>query len=89
MKSGRFALRPRTTPRPGPVFQPRDVPRQVPAIDDEVGAANYRERGGVLCNEQKRYQVEKAMYQRRQRALGLLDGHPFALQQIIAYGVGY
>ena len=85
----RPAFGPGRTAGPWPVLQPRDVARELPAIDDEMSSAYYRECGGILRNEQEGNQVEETVHQRRPGTLRLLDGHPFTLQYVIAYGVSY
>ena len=81
--------RARARPRPRPVLQPRHVSRQVPAVDDEMRAADNRERKWILRNEQERNEINERMHERRQRTLRLLHGHPLALQQVVAYRMGY
>ena len=87
--SRRLALRPRPATRPGPVLYPRDMPRKVPAIDYEVGAADHRERRGVERNKEKRNQVKDAVHESRKRASSLLACHPLTLQKVVAYPVSY
>ena len=48
---------------PWPIFQPCDMTRQVPAINDEMGSANDGKRQWVLRQEKKRDQVEQAVHQ--------------------------
>jgi hypothetical protein len=87
MKTGFRTFRPRRAARPRPVFQPCDIARQVPAIDDEMCTAYDRERVDILRYEEKRQNVKGAMHQCGERPLRLFDSHPLALQQVIANGV--
>lgn len=88
VKSGLSALVPGRTAGPRSILDPRDVSRQVPAINDEMGATDHSERGGILRDKQKRQEIEQAMYQRWQRTFSFLNSHPLALQYIVADGVG-
>jgi len=87
MKSGFRTFGPWRAARPRPVFQPCDIARQVPAIDDEMCTADDRERVDILRYEEKRQNVKGTVHQCGERALRLLEGHPLALQQVIANGV--
>ena len=89
IESRRRTFRPWSTARPWSILDPRDVAGQVPAIDDEVRAADDRERQRVLCNEKKRQDVEDAMHGSRQRTFRFLAGHPLTLQQVVAYPVSH
>ena len=62
MKPGFRTFGPGRASRPWPVFQPRDMPRQVPTINDEMRTAYDSERIGILCYEEKRQKVKDAMY---------------------------
>ena len=88
VEAGCPALRPRPAAGPGAILQPRDLPGKVPAVDDEVRAADDEEGHRVLRNEQERQHVEHAMHGRSQRALRLLARHPFTLQQVVTDSVG-
>lgn len=89
VKPGSRTLGPGGAARPGPVLQPCDIPRQVPAINDEMRAADDGERSGILGDEEKRQKVKDTVHQRGDRALRFLDGHPLALQQVVANRVRY
>jgi len=89
MKPGFRTFGPGRTAGPRAIFQPRNVARKVPAIDDEVRTANNGERIDVLRYEEKRQKVEEAVHQCSQRPLRFLEGHPLALQQVIANRMGY
>lgn len=89
VEPGRRALGPRAATRPWTVLKPRHITRQVPAVDDKMGPANNGQCVRVLRDEQKRNDVEGAVYKRSERTFCLLAGHPFTLQDIVAYGVGY
>ena len=89
IKAGRRTFRPWPTARPWTILDPGYVAGQVPAIDDEVCAADNRERQRVLRNEKKRQDIEDAMYGGCQRTLRLLTSHPLALQQVVAYPVSH
>ena len=84
MKTGLRTFGPGSTARPRPVLQPRDIARQVPSINDEMRAAYRGERIWILGYEEKRKQIKDAMHQRSDRPLRFLDGHPLALQQVVA-----
>ena len=88
-KPGFPALMPWSAARPWSILEPRHVTSEVPAIDNEMRAADNRKRQRILRDEQERDEVNDSMNKRRQRSLRLLDGHPFALQYVIAYRVGY
>ena len=89
MKAGFRTLGPGSTTRPGTVLHPCDVARKVPAIDDEMRTAYDSERIDVLRDEEERQKVKNAMHQCRKRSFRLLQGHPLALQQVIANRVCY
>lgn len=89
MKAGFRTFGPGRAAGPRAIFQPRNVTCQVPAIDDEVRTANNGERIDVLRYEEERQNVEEAVHQRSQRPLRFLEGHPLALQQVIANRMGY
>lgn len=89
VEPGRRALGPRAAARPWTVFEPCHITRQVPAVDDKMGPANDGECVGVLRDEQKRNDVERTVHERGERTFCLLAGHPFTLQDIVAYSVGY
>jgi len=74
--------------RPRTILQPCNMTRQVPAIDNEMCPTNNRERVDILRNEEEWQKVEKAVDQCGERPLRFLDGHPLALQQVIANRVG-
>ena len=84
MKPGFRTFGPGCTARPRPIFQPRDMARQVPAIDDEMRAAYDSKRVDVLRYEEKRQKVKDAVHQCGERPFRLLEGHPLALKQVIA-----
>ena len=54
MKPGFRTFGPGCASRPWPIFQPCDVPRQVPAVNDEMRTTYDSERIGVLRYEKKR-----------------------------------
>lgn len=82
------AFGPGCAPRPGPVLEPGNIARQVPAIDNEVRATNDGERIRVLRNQEERQQIEAAVDKGGKRASCLLARHPLALQQVVADRVG-
>lgn len=84
MKPGLRTLGPRRATRPRPVFQPCDMARQVPAINDEMRTADGSEGIDVLRYEKKRQRVKGKVEQCGERLFRLLGGHPLALQQVIA-----
>lgn len=87
--SRRLAFRPRPAARPWPVLYPRNVAREVPAIDHEVRSADHRERRRVERNKEKRNKVKNAVHERRERAPSLLACHPLTLQQVVTYPVSH
>ncbi len=87
MKTGFRTFGPGRAARPRPIFQPCDIARQVPAIDDEMCTADDRERVDILRYEEKWQNVKDAMHQCGERPLRLLERHPLALQHVIANGV--
>jgi len=89
MKPGFPAFMPRSTAGPRSILQPRHVTSEVPAVDYEMRAAHNSERKRVLRDEQERDEINDRMSKRRQRSLRLLDSHPFALQKVVTYRVGY
>jgi len=89
MKSSFRTFGPGRAARPRPVFQPCDIARQVPAIDDEMCTADDRERVDILRYEEKRQNVEGTVHQCGERPLRLLECHPLALQQVIANSMSY
>ncbi len=89
MKPGFRTFGPRRAAWPRPIFQPCDMARQLPAIDDEMRTANDSERIGVLRYEEERQKVKDTVHQCGERPFCLFDGHPLALQQVIANGVSY
>ena len=83
MKTGLRTLGPRCATRPRPVFQPCDMARQVPAINDEMCTPDDSEGIDVLRYEKKRQEVKGTVDQCGERLFRLLGGHPLALQQVI------
>ena len=84
MKPGFRTFGPGCAARPRPIFQPCDMARQAPAIDDEMRTAYDSKRIDVLRYEEKRQKVKDAVHQRGERPFRLLEGHPLALKQVIA-----
>jgi hypothetical protein len=84
MKTGFRTFGPGRTAWPRPIFQPCNMTRQVPAINDEMRTAYDSERVDVLRYEKKRHKVEEAVHQRGERPLRFLVGHPLALKQVVA-----
>jgi hypothetical protein len=64
MKSGFRTFGPGRAAWPGPILQPRNMARQVPAIDNEMRTTYDSERVDVLRYEEKRQKVEEAMHER-------------------------
>ena len=64
MKSGFGAFRPGSAVRPRSILGPSNVASEVPAIYNEMCAADDGERISILCNEEKRQQVKDAMQKR-------------------------
>jgi len=89
MKAGFGTFGPGRAAWPWPIFQPCNMTRQVPAINDEVRTAYDGERVDILRYEEKRQDVKGAVHERGERPFCFLEGHPLALQQVIANGVGY
>ena len=89
VKSGFRTFVPGRAAGPRPIFQPCDVTREVPAIDNEMRATDDGERIGVLCYEEKRQKVKDAVHQRSERPFRLLECHPLALQHVIANCMSY
>jgi len=83
MKACLRTLGPRCATRPRPVFQPCDMARQVPAINDEMCTPDDSEGIDVLRYEKKRQEVKGTVDQCGERLFRLLGGHPLALQQVI------
>lgn len=54
MKPGFRTFGPGRAARPWPVFQPCNMTRQVPAVDNEMRTAYDSKRVDVLCYEEKR-----------------------------------
>lgn len=84
MEAGLAAFRPGRATRPGSIFEPRDVASQVPAINDEMRAANDGQSVSVLRNKEEWQQIKSTMYERGERAPGFLLRHPLTLQQVVA-----
>lgn len=80
MKPGPGALGPGGAARPWSIFQPGNVTRQVPAINDEMCAAYDSKRVDILSYKKKRQDVKRAMHECGKRALCFLERHPLALQ---------
>ena len=89
MKAGFRAFGPWRAARPWPIFQPCNMTRQVPAINDEVRTAYDGERVDILSYEKKRQDVKCAVHECCERLFCFFEGHPLALQQVIANGVSY
>ena len=89
MKAGLRTFGPGCAARPRPIFQPCNMTRQGPAINDEMRTAYDRKRVDILSYEKKRQDVKGAVHERGERPFCFLEGHPLALQQVIANGVGY
>lgn len=89
MKAGFRTFRPGSAAGPRAIFQPCNIARQVPAIDDEVRTAYDSERIDILRYEEERQKVEEAVHQCGERPSRFLEGHPLALQYVIANCVGY
>ena len=84
MKPGFGTFGPGRAARPRPVFQPCNMTRQVPAINDEVRTAYDSKRVDILSYEEKRQDVKGAMHERGERPFCFLESHPLALQQVVA-----
>ncbi len=88
MKPGFGTFGPGRAAWPWPIFQPCNMTRQVPAINDEMRSAYDSKRVDILRDEKKRQDVKGAVHERGERAFCFLESHPLALQQVIANGVG-
>ena len=87
MEAGLAALGPGCAAGPWTILDPCDVASQVPAINDEMSAANEGQSIGVLRNKEEWQQIKSTMHERGERALGFLLRHPLTLQQVIADSV--
>lgn len=88
MKPGLGTFGPGRAAWPRPIFQPCNMTREVPAINDEMRTGNDRKRVDILSYEKKRQDVKGAVHERRERAFCFFESHPLALQQVISNGVG-
>ena len=88
MKPGFGTFGPGRAAWPWPIFQPCNMTRPVPAINDEMRSAYDSKRVDILRDEKKRQDVKGAVHERGERAFCFLESHPLALQQVIANGVG-
>jgi hypothetical protein len=87
MKPGFGTFGPGRAAWPWAIFQPCNMTRQVPAINDEMRTAHDSKRVDILSYEKKRQDVKGAVHERGERPFRFLEGHPLALQQVIANGV--
>jgi len=83
-KPGFGAFGPGCATGPWPIFQPCDMTRQVPAINDKMGSAYDSKCVDILSNEKKWQDVKGAMHERGERPFCFLESHPLALQQVVA-----
>ena len=88
-KTGLAALGPGHAARPWPILQPCNVASQLPAIDDEMCAADDGESERILRDKEEWQQIKSAMYQGSERPLRFLFRPPVTLQQVITDGVRY
>ena len=88
MKPGFGTFGPGRAAWPWPIFQPCNMTREVPAINDEMRTGYDSKRVDILSYEKKRQNVKGAVHERGERAFCFLEGHPLALQQVITNGVG-
>jgi len=86
-KTGFAAFGPGRTAWPRPIFQPCNVAGQLPAINEEMCAADDGKSDRILCDKEKWQQIKSAMYQGSERPLYFLFRHPVTLQQVITDGV--